>query len=457
MYTEKRTRRKVGTLGTELGSTHHWVVDEDIPIVHGSWHSSDTLVPYTFVESTLGHREQLMIDSVSDARKRFHDCYHESYWRNHTAVTHQASTGLVADIIGYTSNNSLASRITAPISWYYKNTTIPPEYYKLPREYVEGLFRRDDLWDMDIDIDRDPVDSGFSIWFLIVDVIEMPKLVTGLFGTPALYRLGNSSYTAAQLASTHLGYQFGIKPAVADLRDFIRVLKTWQKAYDRLREQIDQVYTWRSQKEEIILFEPRVIPVGKLHAPGLTYADCLYDRTAIKAVLSRTMQYSFSCPEVTSFLARVKQLIDQLGLLDPVAIWDVLPWSFVVDWFVPIGKWLHRNRKRLFPVDLVVHDYCEAIKIEWSARLKHGVYFDFENDAPSSAPIEYIPGTEFVNEVYMRKRFKPPPQVIKPPRTKSFGDAVTFKRCAISASLIAQRIPRALKAGNRHTGTEDVF
>jgi hypothetical protein len=31
----------------------------------------------------------------------------------------------------------------------------------------------------------------------------------------------------------------------------------------------------------------------------------------------------------------------QLGLIDPLEVaWEVLPWSFVVDWFLPVGNWL---------------------------------------------------------------------------------------------------------------------
>jgi hypothetical protein len=31
----------------------------------------------------------------------------------------------------------------------------------------------------------------------------------------------------------------------------------------------------------------------------------------------------------------------QLGLLDPLSVaWELLPWSFVIDWFIPIGAYL---------------------------------------------------------------------------------------------------------------------
>lgn len=48
--------------------------------------------------------------------------------------------------------------------------------------------------------------------------------------------------------------------------------------------------------------------------------------------LARHIQYE--CTEELGF-AR------QLGLLDPLSVaWELLPWSFVVDWFIPIGSYL---------------------------------------------------------------------------------------------------------------------
>lgn len=51
-------------------------------------------------------------------------------------------------------------------------------------------------------------------------------------------------------------------------------------------------------------------------------------------VARRTRYIQYECVEEMGFTR-------QLGLLDPLSVaWELLPWSFVVDWFIPIGSYL---------------------------------------------------------------------------------------------------------------------
>jgi hypothetical protein len=78
--------------------------------------------------------------------------------------------------------------------------------------------------------------------------------------------------------------------------------------------------------------------------------------------LVQTVKYYFVCPELHGMFQRIKAAADRLGLLDPAAAWDVVPFSFVLDWFVDIGTWLHKNLKpNWYPVDCVISDWAESL------------------------------------------------------------------------------------------------
>lgn len=64
--------------------------------------------------------------------------------------------------------------------------------------------------------------------------------------------------------------------------------------------------------------------------------------------------------------------LNQLGLLNPVSLaWDLMPWSFVVDWFVPIGSTLNALTA---PAGLIFVNGSQSIKVGISGPYEHHNY-----------------------------------------------------------------------------------
>lgn len=73
---------------------------------------------------------------------------------------------------------------------------------------------------------------------------------------------------------------------------------------------------------------------NKPYAKGTEYDSANKVRRKCKAKAMSTMHYTF-----TERLDTPRSL----GLHDPEAIaWEVMPWSFVIDWFIPIGSYLQQ-------------------------------------------------------------------------------------------------------------------
>lgn len=67
--------------------------------------------------------------------------------------------------------------------------------------------------------------------------------------------------------------------------------------------------------------------------------------------------YAHYCHSVSGFLSR----FNDFGAFDvPRAIWELCPWSFVIDWFIPIGDWLGALTPKvgveILASGVVVHD-----------------------------------------------------------------------------------------------------
>lgn len=94
--------------------------------------------------------------------------------------------------------------------------------------------------------------------------------------------------------------------------------------------------------------------------------------------------------------------LNQLGLLNPLSLaWDLVPWSFVVDWVTPIGPVLNALTA---PAGLIFIDGCTSIKTEESAQHRFQVFSTYFNpDWPTA--VTYSDGQFSVEgEGYVRTR-----------------------------------------------------
>jgi hypothetical protein len=52
-------------------------------------------------------------------------------------------------------------------------------------------------------------------------------------------------------------------------------------------------------------------------------------------------------------------------------IWEAIPYSFVVDWFVSVGDLIESLEDSILdPLPIVIHDYNHSIKYEWKTILE---------------------------------------------------------------------------------------
>lgn len=80
---------------------------------------------------------------------------------------------------------------------------------------------------------------------------------------------------------------------------------------------------------------------------------------------SATMRYRYLLPpEVRAAAGSLEGYLDQLGVnRNPAILWNAIPFSFVVDWFINIGGYLNKLRvDNVRPVTEVT-DFCSSVKV----------------------------------------------------------------------------------------------
>lgn len=96
-----------------------------------------------------------------------------------------------------------------------------------------------------------------------------------------------------------------------------------------------------------------------------------------------------------------KSLGMMLGLANPASVaWELLPWSFVVDWSFPVGNYL-RTRSILADTKAT---YVETYVVQWKARHTDGFFVYEESLGGNTVTVESPVG--YINYVEMSRRVK---------------------------------------------------
>lgn len=133
------------------------------------------------------------------------------------------------------------------------------------------------------------------------------------------YFLGGAKGTSRRVADDFLAYSFGVEPFVGDIYQIANKLSQQSLAIGK--NDFVRVRSGGSAKssEEIVISDYAF------------YVDEVKIQTEVR------IRYMASYRVNNAALAS----LSSYGLLNPFEIlWEVTPWSFVVDWFFPIGRWL---------------------------------------------------------------------------------------------------------------------
>lgn len=117
-----------------------------------------------------------------------------------------------------------------------------------------------------------------------------------------------------------LSLSYAVRPLARDMADAVNVLEG-----SLYQGGVNRMHYVRSRKTQLV--EERMF-----RAPSSKNSFTVHLSGLVK--VSGKLAYRIDNPELFQ--------MSQLGLTNmPATLWELTPWSFVVDWFVPIGTWLH--------------------------------------------------------------------------------------------------------------------
>jgi len=167
--------------------------------------------------------------------------------------------------------------------------------------------------------------------------------------------------TIRKLADAHLQWSFGLAPFVSDVSSLVNGLASFRKKVSDLQggenKVITRHYTCR-------------LPFISLPAESVLYDESNGSyQIRLKPTFVKIPRYHASCrfryslPDLTQKGNQVKALLDTLGVRPDLTIpWNALRFSFVLDWLVGVGKFLHGYSVDNLPIPVVIEDFCHSVK-----------------------------------------------------------------------------------------------
>jgi hypothetical protein len=231
-------------------------------------------------------------------------------------------------------------------------------------------------------------------------------------------------FTTKQAANRWLEYQYGWRSLVRDVQDAAKAAASLQftKPITR-RVKVGEKETENEFEDVVTIGVSTDFPSHTIHCRRKTKVRT---RRQAWAVLRK---HNAPVPEA-------------LGFDSPLVVaWEVVPFSFVIDWFINIGQWLE-GANALFGVDVydVGQDYYVALDTDcevyaskfqssgWTCVIKH------HNRYVEQPPEGVIP--HYVERRYVRRKEfdipMPPPSLSKSP--------LDFTRGVTALALIKQRM-----------------
>lgn len=269
---------------------------------------------------------------------------------------------------------------------------------------------------------------------LVVNAVEFASVKTLI---PQIFKIGGNLLknklgrkSLKELANGHLLYSFGVVPLISDIKGLLNVRKSVQKRICELEAR--NCRTVRITKrcapdtqsstysgsfsvypEHLVNYQGTVeATIG-----GAVSADC-------------TAFYNTASPE-----SQCKLWASALGLSTPLqSIWELIPFSFVWDWFVPIGSTFQRLEDKLglsetavsYRLSNFTHSRTIESRTTGSGVVASGLFPSW-NGRKQSIPT-------FSGRHYVRQQGIPSDGRLIPPLGWSLG------KTALSLSLTAQKV-----------------
>lgn len=198
------------------------------------------------------------------------------------------------------------------------------------------------------------------------------------------------------VAGVNLNYQYGWRPTIADVGSMVASIFSLKQKLENWRRQLG-----RNVRRRVTVLSTNVSKSAT--QPYFSGGGSLdWSARLTRQVQAFIVYKPIAIPELTNLELVLRGYLDILGFeLNPAIIWDKIPFSFVVDWFLGIGPYLERLKLDTLELPIQLLDSYLQCKEVLSVDSKLTIFESEMN------PVVNFPGANHKEEYFHRWQFAP--------------------------------------------------
>jgi len=203
--------------------------------------------------------------------------------------------------------------------------------------------------------------------------ISIPNFIYEMKDLRKLFLLWKKNLSVLKnLSGAVLNWNFGWKPLLADLAIIESKVLSFKSALAEWEARAGTIV-----RKSCTLFTNSTEFGGQFNYLGNSTLVTNYTGRRTASV-EAFLRYRPTPVHVHHQLQGLLGFLDTIGFeLDPSILWNALPFTFVVDWFLNVGDWLHQFRLDTLELPIQLTEFCIQIKEELSVQSRVTNTFSF--------------------------------------------------------------------------------
>jgi len=197
------------------------------------------------------------------------------------------------------------------------------------------------------------INDGYSKMKPDLTTVSVPNFILDLGQLSSLVDLWSSRRSVVKnVAGGWLNYSFGWRPTISDVTNMLSAVTGVQRRLALWNASVGKVIS-----RQVTVYTNSIFKSGSLTNTPTALGTTKWWGALDQRVTAHVAYRPSAIRDVDDISTKLLALVDSLGFeLNPAIIWDKLPFSFVVDWFIGIGDYLARIKLDTLELPILLVD-----------------------------------------------------------------------------------------------------